>query len=112
MADTKKNQGKLNPFKSTMKKLSDQLTGGDTSEEKMVEYEREIEKLQVQVNSMEEEVRDLRHSRSQLDQAYRQNEKLAASLVEAKNQIQALKLEVEKLTTPPATYAVFSGARS
>jgi len=110
MADTKKNQGKLNPFKSTMKKLSDQLTGGDTSEEKMVEYEREIEKLQVQVNSMEEEVRDLRHSRSQLDQAYRQNEKLAASLVEAKNQIEALKLEVEKLTTPPATYAVFSGA--
>ena len=110
MADTKKNQGKLNPFKSTMKKLSDQLTGGDGSEEKVVEYEREIEKLQVQINSMEEEVRDLRHSRSQLDQAYKQNEKLAASLLEAKNQIEALKLEVEKLTTPPSTYAIFSSA--
>jgi proteasome-associated ATPase len=113
MAESKKNQGKLNPFKSTMKKLSDQLTGGDpSSEDKLVEYEREMEKLQIQITSMEEEVRDLRHARSQLDQAYKQNEKLAASLLEAKNQIEALKTEVEKLTTPPSTYAIFSSANS
>ncbi|HZR46581.1 MAG TPA: proteasome ATPase [Candidatus Manganitrophaceae bacterium] len=109
MADSKKNQGKSNPFKSTMKKLSEQFGGAD-SESKVIEYEREIEKLLVQVASMEQELKELRQSRTQLDQAFKQNEKLTASLVEAKNQIEALKMEVEKLTTPPASYAVFSGA--
>lgn len=109
MADSKKNQGKSNPFKSTMKKLSEQFGSAD-SESKVIEYEREIEKLLVQVASMEQEVKELRQSRGQLDQAFKQNEKLTASLVEAKNQIEALKMEVEKLTTPPASYAVFSGA--
>jgi proteasome-associated ATPase len=109
MADSKKNQGKSNPFKSTMKKLSEQFSGAD-SESKVIEYEREIEKLLVQVASMEQEMKELRQSRLQLDQAFKQNEKLTASLVEAKNHIEALKMEVEKLTTPPASYAVFSGA--
>lgn len=112
MGESKKNQGKLNPFKNTMKKLSDQITGGDPSDNKLWEYEREIEKLHVQISSMEEEVRELRHSRSQLDQAYKQNERLAASLMEAKNQVEALKMEVEKLTAPPSTYAVFSSGNS
>lgn len=111
MAESKKNQGRLNPFKNTMKKLSDQLTGGDSpGQEKSVQYERDMEKLHIQIASMEEEVRELRHARSQLDQAYKQNEKLASSLMEAKNQIGALKTEVEKLTTPPSAYAVFSSA--
>lgn len=109
MGESKKNQGKSNPFKSTMKKLSEQFGGGD-SETKIIEYEREIEKLLVQVASMEQELRELRQSRTQLEQAFKQNEKLAATLVEAKNQIEALKKEVEKLTTPPSSYAIFSGA--
>lgn len=107
MAESKKNQGKSNPFKDTMKKLSEQFGGGD-SETKLIEYEREIEKLLVQVASMEAEVKELRHTRAQVDQAFKQNEKLTASLIEAKNQIEALKVEIEKLTTPPASYAIFS----
>ncbi|WDT74258.1 MAG: hypothetical protein MPW16_13430 [Candidatus Manganitrophus sp.] len=42
MGESKKNQGKSNPFKNTMKKLSEQFGGGD-SETKIIEYEREIE---------------------------------------------------------------------
>ncbi|MFQ5779735.1 MAG: proteasome ATPase [Nitrospiria bacterium] len=92
-----------------MKKLSEQF-GGSEVEEKIDEYEREREKLLVQVASMEQELRELRRSRGQLDQAFKQNEKLSAALLEVKNQIEALKVEVEKLTTPPASYAIFSGA--
>jgi len=72
------------------------------------EYERELEKLHVQIASMEQEVRDLRQSRVQLEQAYKQNEKLVAALQEAKQQIEALKIEVEKLSAPPSTYGIFS----
>ena len=72
------------------------------------EYERELEKLHVQIVSMEQEVRDLRQSRVQLEQAYKQNEKLVAALQEAKQQIEALKVEVEKLSAPPSTYGIYS----
>jgi proteasome-associated ATPase len=74
------------------------------------EYERELEKLHVQIASMEQEVRDLRQSRVQLEQAYKQNEKLVAALQEAKQQIEALKVEVEKLSAPPSTYGIYSSA--
>jgi proteasome-associated ATPase len=74
------------------------------------EYERELEKLHVQIASMEQEVRDLRQSRVQLEQAYKQNEKLVATLQEAKQQIEALKVEVEKLSAPPSTYGIYSSA--
>jgi len=74
------------------------------------EYERELEKLHVQIASMEQEVRDLRQSRVQLEQAYKQNEKLVATLQEAKHQIEALKVEVEKLSAPPSTYGIYSSA--
>ncbi len=111
MADSKKSQGKYNPFKNTMKKISEGLSGS-VSEDTLAEYEREMEKLHVQVTSMEEELKDLRGARAQIEQAFRQNEKLAASLVEAKNKIEALKHEVEKLTSPPSSYAIYSSANS
>ncbi len=76
------------------------------------EYEREIEKLQVQVNAMEEELRQARQARGQLEQAFRQNEKLTGALTEARNRIEALKVEVEKLSTPPSSYATFSDANA
>jgi proteasome-associated ATPase len=72
------------------------------------EQHREIEKLRVQIQSMEEEIRRLYQSRYQLDQATKQNEKLVTTLQEAKAQIEALRAEVEKLTAPPSTYAIFS----
>ncbi len=108
MAESRKHQGKSNPFRSTMKKLSGQF-GNDHDEETLKDFEREREKLLVQISSMEQELKELRLSRTQLDQAFKQNEKLTASLIEAKNQIGLLKQEIEKLTAPPASYAIFSG---
>lgn len=72
------------------------------------EHQREIEKLRVQVQSMEEEIRRLYQSRHQLEQANRHNERLAETLQEAKAQIESLRAEIEKLTAPPSTYAIFS----
>jgi proteasome-associated ATPase len=108
MAGSRKGQEDQNPFKNTMKKLSRQFSGADV-ETQISEYEREKEKLLTQVASMERELRELHQSRMQLDQAFKQNEKLSAALLEAKNQIEALKGEIEKLTSPPSSYAVFSG---
>lgn len=73
---------------------------------------REAEKLRVQIQSMEEEIRRLYQSRYQLDQATKQNEKLVVTLQEAKAQIEALRAEVEKLTAPPSAYAIFSSLNS
>lgn len=72
------------------------------------EHGREVEKLRIQIQSMEEEIRRLYQSRYQLEQATKQNEKLVATLQEAKSQIEALRAEVEKLTAPPSTYGIFS----
>ncbi len=105
MGDSKKGQGRNNPFRNNMKKLSE---NDPTRGQQLEEYEREIEKLQIQIDSMEEEVRQLRQARSQLEQAYRQNERLTAALQEAKSQMEALKVEVEKLTAPPSSYGIFS----
>ncbi|MEK7286829.1 MAG: proteasome ATPase [Nitrospirota bacterium] len=91
-----------------MKKLSEHFSGED-KEAKIAEYEREIEKLLIQVSAMEEELKESRQSRSVLTQALKQNEKLIGALGEAKNQIEALKKEVEKLTAPPASYAIYAG---
>jgi len=94
-----------------MKKLSEAFGGGD-KESKITEYEREIEKLLIQTGAMEEELVQLRQSRVGLSQALKQNEKLTSALGEAKNHIEALKKEVEKLTAPPASYAVYAGPES
>ena len=48
--------------------------------------------------------------REQLTDAERQNEKLVAMLQEAKQQIELLKEEVDKLCAPPNTYGIFSRA--
>jgi proteasome-associated ATPase len=76
------------------------------------EHTREVEKLRIQIQSMEEEIRRLYQSRYQLEQATKQNEKLVATLQEAKSQIEALRAEVEKLTAPPSTYGIFSSLDS
>ncbi|HEY5648939.1 MAG TPA: proteasome ATPase [Nitrospiria bacterium] len=72
------------------------------------EYERELDKLHVQIRSMEEELRQLRLSRGQLEQAYKQNEKLTTTLHEARAQIEALRGEVDKLSAPPSGYGIYS----
>ena len=71
------------------------------------EHIREIEKLRTEIESMELEMRQLHESRHKLHLSQRQNEQLVTTLQEAKAQIEALRKEVDKLTAPPSTFAVF-----
>lgn len=107
MNESKKGSGRLNPFKNTVKKLSDQLSPGKLKQAE--EYELEIEELQHQIRLLEEEAFQLRQSRRHLDQAYHQNEKLVTTLQEARTRIEAMKAEIDKLTAPPNPYGYFSG---
>ncbi len=109
MAESKKMEGRPDPLKGAGKRRLPQF-GDKEAGVMLLEYEREIEKLRVQVRSMEQELSLATQTRTQLEQSLRQNEKLAAALVEAKHRIEALKIEVEKLAAPPASYAVFSDA--
>ena len=68
---------------------------------------RELEKLRTELESMESEMRQLYDSRQELRQSQQQNERLVSTLQEAKLQIEALRKEVEKLTAPPSSYAIF-----
>jgi proteasome-associated ATPase len=52
----------------------------------------------------------LREANRQLVQAFNQNEKLVNALYEAREQITALKEEVDKLCAPPSTYGVYLSA--
>jgi proteasome-associated ATPase len=73
---------------------------------------REIQKLRSQLESLELERQQHHESRHQLDQTQQKNERLVSSLQEAKTQIEALRKEVEKLTAPPSTFAIFYGTNS
>lgn len=109
MADSKRGPSRLSSFRDSVKKITERLSDGDSDTvKKNEEYHRENEKLRIQIQSMQEELRQLHHSRYQLEQASKQNEKLTATLQEAKAQIEALRTEVDKLTAPPSTYAIFS----
>ncbi len=68
---------------------------------------REIEKLRGELQSLESEVRPLYETRVKLQQSQKQNERLTASLQEAKTQIETLRTEIAKLTAPPSSYALF-----
>ncbi|HXH86415.1 MAG TPA: proteasome ATPase, partial [Nitrospira sp.] len=109
MADTKGSPSRLRSLRDSVKHITKRLSEGEADViHRNDEQTREIEKLRVQIQSMEEETRRLYQSRYQLDQATKQNEKLATTLQEAKAQIEALRAEVEKLTAPPSTYAIFA----
>lgn len=109
MAESKKGPGRLRSLRDSVRRITKKLSDGDgVVIHKNDEQAREVEKLRVQIQSMEEEIRRLYQSRYQLDQATKQNEKLVQTLQEAKSQIEALRAEVEKLTAPPSTYGLFS----
>jgi len=109
MTESKGSPGRFSSLRDSVKKITERLADKDAGMMKRSDdANREVEKLRLQIQAMEEELRQLHHSRSQLDQASRQNEKLAVTLQEAKAQIQALRTEVDKLTAPPSTYAIFS----
>jgi proteasome-associated ATPase len=97
-------------------------------ERRLAEYERQVGELQSQLKALEEEVVVLRRrlqdapkrvrtleerlleTKGQLAQAVSQNERLSATLREAREHIAALREEVEKLTMPPSAYGTFLGA--
>jgi len=109
MAESKRGLSRLSTIRESVKKITERFSDGESgSVKKHDEQGLELEKLRIQIQSMEEEVRQLHHSRYQLELANRQNDKLAATLQEAKAQIEALRAEVDKLTAPPSTYAIFS----
>ena len=109
MADSKSQPNRLRSLRDSVKKITKRLSEGEGEMiHKGGEQARELDKLRVQIQSMEEEIRRLYQSRYQLDQATKQNEKLVATLQDAKAQIEALRAEVEKLTAPPSSYAIFS----
>jgi len=92
-----------------VKKITKRLSEGKADViSKNDDHAREVDKLRVQIQSMEEEIRRLYQSRYQLDHATKQNDKLVATLQEAKAQIEALRAEIEKLTAPPSSYAIYS----
>jgi proteasome-associated ATPase len=95
---------------------------------RIAQYDRDVQELQGQVKLLEDE---LALTRRKLDAAPRQihvlekrlaetgaelakardnNERLATTLREAREQLVTLKEEVEKLTQPPASYGIFLGA--
>jgi proteasome-associated ATPase len=110
MPQMKKNSGRLNSIRNTVKKLTERLSDDHSEEGGMLDESREREKLLVQIRSLEEEVRRLTQARAQLEQAHKQNDRLAEALQEAKARIEAMRLEVEKLTAAPSTYGIYSSA--
>jgi proteasome-associated ATPase len=94
---------------------------------RLAEYERQVDDLQGQLKGLEEEVVVLRkrlqdapkrvrtleerilETKGQLQQAVSQNERLSATLREAREHIAALREEVEKLTMPPSAYGTYLG---
>src|SRR5690349_16287803 len=94
---------------------------------RLAEYARQVDDLQGQLKGLEEEVVVLRRrlqdapkrvrtleekileTKGQLQQAVSQNERLSATLREAREHIAALREEVEKLTMPPSAYGTYLG---
>ena len=71
------------------------------------DYNREIEKLRSELQILENEMRSMYDTRLKLQQSQKQNERLTATLQDAKAQIETLREEIEKLTAPPSSYALF-----
>jgi proteasome-associated ATPase len=100
----------------------------DELERRINEYDDEVQELQGQVKLLEEELSLTRRKLGKLESAPRQihvlekrlsesmaelelarenNERLATLLRDAREQLVALKEEVEKLTQPPSSYGIF-----
>ncbi len=74
------------------------------SEEEINALRRRLQESPGRVQALEER---LLETKGQLAQAISQNEKLTFTLQQAKEQLAALREEVEKLTQPPAAYGTF-----
>jgi proteasome-associated ATPase len=101
------------------------MSSDSSTRRRLTEYEIQVQDLQAYVRSLEAETvhlrkkledtpkdfmvveNKLREANRQLVQAFNQNEKLVNALYEAREQITALKEEVDKLCAPPSTYGVY-----
>jgi len=68
---------------------------------------RETEPLRDEPQSLEHEAHDVHDTRMKLQQVCQHNERLKASLREAKAHIETLRAEITRLTAPPSSYALF-----
>ena len=92
------------PARSLQEELEDlrealRFFGGDSAE-----FRRRLDRVLAEYDALRRRYHLLR---DQLGDAERQNEKLVGALQEAKQQIELLKEEVDKLCAPPNSYGVF-----
>jgi proteasome-associated ATPase len=97
----------------------------EDDERRIVQYDREVQELQGQLKLLEDELgltrrkleaaprrihaleKRLAETAAELETSRNSNERLTSTLREARDQLVALKEEVEKLSQPPCTYGVF-----
>ena len=68
----------------------------------------ELDKLRGQIHSVEDAVKELYDVRLHLNRAHTQNKLLTATLHETRTQIEALRVDVEKITAAPSTFGIYS----
>jgi proteasome-associated ATPase len=126
MENVPKKEERKGFVRDTMRKLSIHVPRSEASfQNKLSQYDFEIKELQDKIRTVEHESDGLLQNlektvgqyenlkrkyyqvTEQLAQGKKQNEKLVAALQEAKEQINSLKKEVEKLCAPPNSYGVF-----
>jgi len=116
---------KSSPSREGFSKFLPASMSDSNTRRRLTEYEIQLQDLQAYIRSLEAETvhlrkkledtpkdfmvleNKLREANRQLVQAFNQNEKLVNALYEAREQITALKEEVDKLCAPPSTYGVY-----
>jgi len=116
---------KSSPGREGFSKFLPASMSDSSTRRRLTEYEIQVQDLQAYIRSLEAETvhlrkkledtpkdfmvleNKLREANRQLVQAFNQNEKLVNALYEAREQITALKEEVDKLCAPPSTYGVY-----
>jgi len=119
---------KSSPSREGFSKFLPASISDSSTRRRLTEYEIQVQDLQAYIRSLEAETvhlrkkledtpkdfmvleNKLREANRQLVQAFNQNEKLVNALYEAREQITALKEEVDKLCAPPSTYGVYLAA--
>src|SRR2546428_14140863 len=116
---------KSSPSREGFSKFLPPSMSDSSTRRRLTEYEIQVQDLQAYIRSLEAETvhlrkkledtpkdfmileNKLREANRQLVQTFNQNEKLLNALYEAREQISALKEEVDKLCAPPSTYGVY-----
>ncbi len=100
--DPNRERGAGRPYQDEVEDLQDAIrVFGSDSEE----FRRRLDRLIAEFDALR---RRYQVTRDQATDAERQNERLVSVLQEAKQQIEVLKEEVDKLCSPPNTYGIFS----